>query len=115
MGYNTNVIILNDSFDQIEKHPDLFVRGIRENMNQRHGTKYERDGSFGIGNFGNVAQVMQTEHADVTQLIAVGGNFATKVLSQYYLPSHHTREGQVEILRAWAHSLGYDLREKVAR
>lgn len=106
MGYNTNVTILNDAFDQIEKYPDQFVAGIRHHMN---GNPLSINGSFRVGNHMNAAQVLRTEHADVTQLIAVGMNSATKVLSEYYLPPHDTEKGQVEILRAWANKLGYNL------
>lgn len=101
MGYNTNLTILNDGFDQLIKHPAEFVDGIMAN--------YYRGGDVGVGNHANVCNIQATDHADATQLIAVGGNFSTKVHTTWYVPSHHKENGQVAILRSWADSLGYDI------
>ncbi|WPH57729.1 hypothetical protein [Mycobacterium phage WXIN] len=104
MGYNTSLTILNDGFDQLEHYPDDFVEGIKRHMN--------RGGSFGVGNHCNVVDVQPTDHADATQLIAVGGNFSTKVHTGWYVGSHHTEDGQIALLRQWADSLGYRIAKK---
>ncbi|AIM49961.1 hypothetical protein PORCELAIN_84 [Mycobacterium phage Porcelain] len=104
MGYMTNLTILNDGFDQLEKYPDDFVEGIKLNMNQ--------GGTFGVGIYVNNVNVQAAEHADATQLIAVGGNFSTKVHTGWYVSSHRTIEGQVALLKQWADSLGYRISRK---
>ena len=106
MGFNTAVMFCNDGFSQIEAHPDEFVEGIVRN--------YNRGGTFGVGNHGNLAQVIASEHADYTQLVAVGGNFATRVHTAWRC-DHHTEDGQVAILRQWADMLGYQIARKPKR
>jgi len=66
MGFITTVKILNDGFDQIEKNPEAFVAGIRENMND--------GGEFGVGNHCNNVEVMKAGHADEFRLFAVYQN-----------------------------------------
>lgn len=107
MGFNTAVMFCNDGFDQIQRYPDDFIEGISRNMN--------RGGEFGVGHHGNVAQVIETDHADAIQLIAVGGNHATKVHTGFYVGDHHTEEGQLALLRQWADRMGYHLTRKRQR
>ena len=66
MGFNTTINIINDGFDQLEKYPDQFVAGIRQQMN--------RGGSFGVGIHGNVVAVAAAGHADEFRLYMVHGN-----------------------------------------
>lgn len=66
MGWNTAVLILNDGFDQLEKHPEQLVAAIRERM---------MDGGDGrVGCHLNAVQVMPTQHADVFRLYSSQGN-----------------------------------------
>lgn len=107
MGFNTSITICNDGFGQIEKHPDEFVDQIMLN--------YNRGGrGLGVGNHAGIITVHASDHADATQLIAVGGNFSTKVHTGFYVGSHHTTEGQVALLKQWADSLGYRISRKPA-
>ena len=99
MGYNTSVTILNDGMDQIRRNPTQFVGGLDSHL--------RRGGSFGVGNHANPVLVHPSEHADVTQLIAVGGNFSTVLHAEVMSTrAHHTRAAQVELLRAWGNALG---------
>lgn len=98
MGYNTALMICNDNLSEYQKSPQILTNAIFE--------KY-----YDGGRCGNIT-VLQSDHADATQLIAVGGNFATKVHTTYYVPSHHTVEGQVAILESWAKELGYKVVKK---
>lgn len=111
MGYNSVVLILNDGFDQIEKHPEEFISSLRPLVvggilrdEQRHpygkGTRDIGDGpaSFGVGNHGNPAAVINVAHADATQVILVGQNSATLLGEAYYTGGHHTRDGVKESL-----------------
>lgn len=98
MGYNTNITICNDNLSDYERHPDRFIRVIRDGL-------LEGETSWGI-------TVQPSAHADDTQLIAVGGNCSTKVHTTYYVPSHHTADGQLAILQSWAAALGYQISKK---
>lgn len=60
MGFNTTVLILNDGFDQLQKHSDEFVQQINRLMHD--------GGSGGVGCHANPIQVMRTDHADVFRL-----------------------------------------------
>lgn len=66
MGFMTTVLILNDGLDQIEKHPDEFVTGIKRQM--LHG------GNVGIGNHANPVTVMRSTHADTYRLYGTWRN-----------------------------------------
>lgn len=99
MGFNTNLTFLNDGLGQLILHPEEFVEGIGRHM--------RRGGSFGVGDQAGVVHIHSSDHADVTQLIAVGGNLSTRLLCEHVTASHRTREGQVAILEVWAHRLGY--------
>lgn len=98
MGWNTNVTICNDNLGDYGRNPERFTRIICDGALDRDGAE-----QWGI-------TVLPNAHADYTQLVAVGGNFATKLYTGY--GSHHTREGQVELLRQWAESLGYRISKK---
>lgn len=67
MGYMTTVTILNDGFDQIEKHPKEFIEKISDGMNgiNRFDRLVRQNiNSYGIGNHANVIQVVKSHHAD---------------------------------------------------
>lgn len=95
MGFNTNITICNDNLSDYERNPERFARVICGGALNRDG-----DDQWGI-------TVLSADHADATQLVAAGSNFATKVHTGWYAGSHHTKTGQIELLRQWADSLGY--------
>jgi hypothetical protein len=101
MGYNTNLTILNDGLEYLESYPDEFVKQIRTHLHE--------SGSFGVGNHANPVYAQSTMHADVSQIIIMGGNFSTRVFhsADPHLRSHHRPDVQLDILRAWANKLGY--------
>ena len=74
MGYMTPIVILNDTFDRLQKDPQWFVDFIRDNMN---------DGGDSRG-----VRVLPTRHADEFRLFGIHGNFTVE-LSPY---SKETRE-----------------------
>lgn len=102
MGFNTTVLILNDAFGEIEKHPEEFVEKLKPYVNgagsdlRRERREHEvghGDVTFAVGNHGNAAAVIDVQHADATQVIMVGGNSATLLGEAYYVGPHHTKEG----------------------
>jgi hypothetical protein len=103
MGFNTNITICNDNLADYERHPERFARIICGGALKRDG-----DDQWGI-------TVLPADHADAVQLVAAGGNFATKVYTGYYTGSHHTEDGQLALLRQWAEAMGYELHKKRAK
>lgn len=97
MGFNTNITICNDYLGEYENQPEVFTGIICGGARLLEG-----DRQWGI-------TVLPSAHADSTQLIAVGGNFASKLYTGYNMDSHHTREGQIAALEQWAKSLGFSL------
>ena len=102
MGLNTTVLILNDALTQIENDPEFgkkLVKVIRER------TILEKivDGRGRIssyvqaGNHVNAASVIETHHADLTALVAIGGNYGN-VLYMAQCREHHTKPAQWKLL-----------------
>lgn len=103
MGFNTVMSFCNDNFHDYERNPARFFRILKEGMYDGHVEPVKN--MWGI-------TVHPSEHADVTQVVAAGGNFSTRLLSTYYVGSHHTPEGQLAIVQDLAESLGYRLVRK---
>lgn len=66
MGYMTTITILNDAFNQIQKHPKQFVDNIATGMNGVDGyrDRSKRVNTFNLGNHCNPMQVAEAHHAD---------------------------------------------------
>ena len=101
MGFNTAVVIRNDGLTEISTHAEEFVNAIQDRL--------ARGGEVAVGTRANVATVHAADHADAVALLAVGGNYSTKVYTGAYTGPHHTEDGAVALLRQWADSLGYRL------
>lgn len=90
MGFNTTVFIINDGFDQIEKHPEDFVAGIKQAM-------YE-GGTVGVGCHVNCVEVLNTQHADVFRLYASQANSIFE-LSPYSVRTRKLAERMPHLVR----------------
>lgn len=101
MGFNTVVVIRNDGLAEIGTHAEEFVTEVQDRLTA--------GGEIAVGSHANVATVHPADHADAVVLIAVGGNYSTKVYTGAYTGPHHTEDGAVVLLRQWAESLGYCL------
>lgn len=95
MGFNTTILILNDAISEIDKDPAGWWEKTRRQLqlNEEHNRDY------GFGNHGNGFRVIANSHADVVNVIAVGGNYAT-VLGTVYNGNrgHHEPEDRYRIL-----------------
>lgn len=111
MGWNTTVVVMNDSLHAIEKDPAFGVNLMRA-CADIHGSKRPIDVSA-LGHV-NAATVIESHHADGTAICAIGGNYGT-VLHSTYGYSHHERESQERLLRSWAEQLGFRLVMKEKR
>lgn len=80
MGYNTQVLILNDALDRIEKNPEEFVQNLVEAIGRG---SYSRDDRLDVscGGHANAASVIPTQHADVYRVLVSHGNWLGKSLT----------------------------------
>lgn len=110
MGFNTTVVVMNDALDQIANDPDFGKKLAQAIM---HLSVDRKPGDVSAGNHFNAATVVESHHADITALVAVGGNFATPLL--YACGYHHTPEDREILLRALADALGFRISRKAKR
>lgn len=101
MGFNTAVVIRNDGLPEIGTHADEFVAAVQ--------ARVVTGGEIAVGTHANVATIHAADRADAVVLIAVGGNYSTKVFTGAYAGPHHPQDGAVALLEQWAASLGYHL------
>jgi len=110
MGYNTVVLFLNDHLQSIKDDAQNVIDGICSRA--VGGMDDERVGEYsGRYHLPYQIKIPTVHHADNTVLIAVGGNYATKLFSTYGY-SHHKEEDQVRMLKEWADKLGYNISKK---
>ncbi len=113
MGYNTTLLLLNDAIREIDKDPAGWWKETRLHLSTFNGRRDGESGhDYGFGTHANGFTIAQVAHADVTSLIAIGGNYSTVLLSEMGLGSQHTEEGQIKILKALARKLGYTVSRK---
>lgn len=101
MGYMTVIVASNDEAHDIKKNGERFV-------NDLHHAMCSGDGADTVG-----ATVHPPQHTDIVQVVLAGGN--TSVIahaSHQHGTNVKSREGQIEVLRAWARDLGFDLVER---
>ncbi len=111
MGWNTTVVVMNDSLGAIEQDP-AFGRNFARACAEMHGSRHSIDVPA-LGHC-NAATVIETHHADGTVLVAVGGNYGTRLHSTYGF-CHHEREQKERLLRELADAFGYRIVRKSAK
>ena len=104
MGYNTTVVILNDGLGQISKDAD-FGRNLSDAI-LRLPSQGEQ--TVSAGNHGNPCIAIETHHADMKAIVAVGGNDGEVLGHAHYSAT------RLDILRMLAEKEGYSLRKKPA-
>jgi len=109
MGYNSVVLILNDCLNEIKKDKEFGDKVDDAVMRLHNGNQVDINSGCCV----NAATAISCQHADVTQIIAVGGNCAT-VLANLW-GNHHTEEGRVFLLKSLADSMGYRVVKKAAK
>lgn len=109
MGWNTTVMICNDSLHAIESDAE-FGKNLANAI--KKASCYNKPVDVSAGSYCNAASVIESHHADGTALVAVGGNHGTKLGEFYYVGHHHTDDGQVALLKALADKLGYRVSKK---
>ena len=100
MGYNSTLIILNDSLHEIESDKD-FGKKVHDAVLEVNRGKPV---TIRSGSHVNAATVVESHHADFMRILAVGGNSASDL---GYGGSY--RATPEEILKHLAEQLGYRL------
>jgi hypothetical protein len=101
MGYNTTVLVLNDALTEIENDPN-FGKKLAEVIRQ-HGilqgmVPKQRVSSYvRAGSYMNAATVIETHHSSQTALVAIGGNYGSKIHLQLGA-RHHLKEDHWDLL-----------------
>lgn len=114
MGWNTTVVVMNDSLDAIRQDSNFGERLYNACLKAIDGGEHDvcanPDGtqSYHV----NAATVIETHHADGTALVAVGGNMGIN-LGVFY--AYGEEEKEVRLLKALADKLGYRISKKPAR
>lgn len=111
MGYNTSVLIMNDSMHEIAKDPEFGKK-----ISDAAGLLFRGNKPIDIqvGGHCNAATVIEQHHADQTAILAVGGNYAT-VLGTHWSYAHHRPEDKLAILKSLADDLGFDISKKPSK
>lgn len=107
MGYNTSVLVLNDALHRIEDDVEFgkkISRAAQEVMIRSEPIEIRS------GNHMNAATVIETHHADMTAVLAVGQNYGQVLTTSAVWPRDH--DSKVAILKQLAHELGYNIRKK---
>lgn len=108
MGYNTVIVVMNDCLHHIREDVEFGKKLYDQVMlfnrpNERH--------DISSGMCVNAATVIGVQHADCTQVIAIGGN-SGEIIANLWYESPHTEEGKVALVKAVADQLGYRLVKK---
>ncbi len=110
MGYNTTVIVMNDALDAIKKDP-MFGKTLADSVTKLVGQNGPIDvpaySPSGRGVYVNAATAIETHHADIIKMIAVGGNFARDL---GYVGFWNAKDE--DLLRQLADSMGYRIVKK---
>ncbi len=108
MGFNTTVVILNDSLYDIENDPD-FGKNLAIAINTLSG----QSGPISVpsGGSGRAASVIETHHSDYAVLIVTGCNSGNN-MGTIFPHGRVTDDKDVKILRGLADKLGYRIAKK---
>lgn len=107
MGYNTTLVILNDSLNCIEEDAN-FGKKVANAIRAVLGKGKPIDICSGF--HANAASVIETHHADEMKIIAVGGNCGEDL---GYVGGY--RATQLDMLKSLADRLGYRIAKKPAK
>jgi hypothetical protein len=113
MGYNSTVIVMNDALDMIAKDLDFGKKLAAAvlHLSVNDGKAIDVSAKNGNSCYANAATVVESHHADITTLVAIGGNYGTS-LGTVLVHSHHRQEDKIEVLKQIANQLGFRLVKK---
>ena len=113
MGFNTGVLILNDSMDGITEKPEEFAANFMAAFHAFNDlSNHGKPQFFRVGNCVNGGTIFHMAHADVTSAYAIGGNCTSKLATGYNGGKHHTDADKLDLLKQIAAELGYTVSKK---
>ena len=112
MGFNTTVVVYNDSLHAIEKDPKFGKKLVDAIMSLHNRDSSTTDRSPSAGYHCNAAFVVETHHADQMVAVLVGGNMGQELgYAGGYTLDVDKEEDKIQAIRNLAASVGYDLRK----
>lgn len=117
MGRNTTILILNDAFSEINKDPAGWWEATKQAALQEYlfKSQHKTGVEYGFGSHSNGFRVICEDHADYTNLIAVGGNHASSLLRVHNDGKHHSEQEQADLLLLAVQTMGYELESPMTR
>jgi dissimilatory sulfite reductase (desulfoviridin) alpha/beta subunit len=115
MGFNTTVVVHNDSLDVIAKDPNFGEKLAKAIICLDYKGDKINSVSASNGNCThcNAVEVIETHHADQVIAVAVGGNYGVEIgYAGGWQAMGNEADKKVEMIRTLADSLGYTLRKK---
>lgn len=80
MGYNTVVLIMNDSLNELRNNPEQFISKLS------HQTTLDSEDFISVGSHSQASQIMRPFHSDSFKLYAASGNLLTEMsIYNYFL------------------------------
>jgi hypothetical protein len=118
MGFNTTVVVHNDSLGTISKDPEFGKNLARAILS----IGFRDDKCIGVSAHAdncvhcNAVEVIETHHADSVVAVAVGGNYGVEIgYAGGYKTMGSDVDSKIEMVRTLAENLGYTLRKKPKR
>jgi len=111
MGFNSTILVHNDSLHAIQDNPKEFVDNMSHGILGFHNGSSHLDKDISCSGHCNAASVVAVHHADDTYVLAVGGNYGT-ILHQTFGNKHHEDEDKLRLVKEMARALGFDLRKR---
>jgi hypothetical protein len=108
MGWNTTIVVMNDSLHTIAKDKNFGKKLEQAILSVSHGKTVDVSAQDGQSISCNAATVIETHHADTKVLVAVGGNMGEVVTG--YAGSYDA--DNLNMLRRFAEDMGYSIRKK---
>lgn len=118
MGYNSGLIILNDSLHVIKENPLQFTEGVVQAIQGAGGRL--RDGQYvdiGVQNHVNAASLFHMAHADEHRAVLIGGNCIRPLpgKTQFYGGYIKPETVNEDVLRDMADTMGFRLVKKAKK
>lgn len=113
MGYQTSVMLLNDHIDGLKTDTGFGERLYHSILEATLPQYRDKGKSLSLGNCGNGAMVLPSQHADNVQIVAVGGNYMKNIGTLWgRWPQMQEPE---KLLKELADQMGYRLVRKPQR
>lgn len=115
MGYNSGLVIMNDSLHEIAENPLQFTEGVVRTIHTSRGPlSLGRSVDIAVRGHVNAATLFHMAHADEHKVFVVGGNGAMAIPGGLaHIRNHQDpNETNLALIRQMADKAGYRLVKK---